>query len=75
MERPVWEMLREQRGRMSLHMPGHKGKAPFGEMELYGLDTTELPGTDDLYCTGEWIEASGGIVCPGGGKQRSIAAA
>lgn len=49
MERPVWEMLREQRGRMSLHMPGHKGKAPFGEMELYGLDTTELPGTDDLY--------------------------
>lgn len=30
-------------------MPGHKGKAPFGPMDLYALDTTELPVTDDLY--------------------------
>lgn len=30
-------------------MPGHKGRAPFGPMDLYALDTTELPVTDDLY--------------------------
>lgn len=30
-------------------MPGHKGKAPFGSEDLYALDTTELPVTDDLY--------------------------
>ena len=30
-------------------MPGHKGNAPFGPADLYALDTTELPGTDDLY--------------------------
>lgn len=30
-------------------MPGHKGRAPFGMMDLYALDTTELPVTDDLY--------------------------
>ena len=30
-------------------MPGHKGKAPFGPVDAYALDTTELPVTDDLY--------------------------
>ena len=30
-------------------MPGHKGRAPFGMMDVYALDTTELPVTDDLY--------------------------
>ncbi len=32
-----------------VHMPGHKGHAPFGVTDLYRLDTTELPSTDDLY--------------------------
>ena len=49
MERPVWEMLERNRARLSMHMPGHKGHAPFGAADLYALDTTELPGTDDLY--------------------------
>ena len=30
-------------------MPGHKGRPPFGAADLYALDTTELPNTDDLY--------------------------
>lgn len=50
MERPVWEMLENNRGRLSFHMPGHKGRGPFGPLDAYALDTTELPGTDDLYC-------------------------
>lgn len=47
--RPVWAMLRAASGRVSGHMPGHKGQAPFGSVDLYALDTTELPQTDDLY--------------------------
>lgn len=49
MERPVWDMLQAGRDRVSLHMPGHKGRGPFGPMDAYALDTTELAGTDDLY--------------------------
>lgn len=48
--RPVYDMLRQAAGRTGLHMPGHKGCAPFGAVDAYGLDTTELPLTDDLYC-------------------------
>ena len=48
--RPLHEMLREASGRRSFHMPGHKGRAPFGPVDVYALDTTELPVTDDLYC-------------------------
>lgn len=47
--RPMYEMLRDAAGRSSFHMPGHKGKAPFGPVDLYALDATELPLTDDLY--------------------------
>ena len=50
MERPVYTMLQEVSQRLSGHMPGHKGKTPFGPMDCYALDTTELPVTDDLYC-------------------------
>jgi len=49
MNRPVYQMLREASRRASGHMPGHKGKAPFGPVDFYALDTTELPLTDDLY--------------------------
>lgn len=35
-------MLKVLNGRLSLHMPGHRG-------QLDGFDTTELPVTDDLY--------------------------
>lgn len=47
--RPVHEMLIRAAGRGAFHMPGHKGRAPFGPEDLYALDTTELPSTDDLY--------------------------
>ena len=47
--RPMFEMLSANRDRLSLHMPGHKGKAPFGAEDVYALDTTETPLTDDLY--------------------------
>ena len=32
-----------------MHMPGHKGRAPFEASSLYALDTTELPLTDNLH--------------------------
>ena len=47
--RPVYEMLAKASGRLSGHMPGHKGRALFGTVDPYALDTTELPVTDDLY--------------------------
>jgi arginine/lysine/ornithine decarboxylase len=47
--RPMYEMLTSAAEFQSGHMPGHKGHAPFGMMDLYRLDTTELPSTDDLY--------------------------
>ena len=48
--RPVYDMLAAAADRASFHMPGHKGHAPFGCSDMYALDTTELPLTDDLYC-------------------------
>lgn len=53
--RPIYDMLLAASGRRSFHMPGHKGKQPFGLNDLYALDTTEIPLTDDFYC------AEGGI--------------
>lgn len=53
--RPMHDMLRAASGRRSFHMPGHKGRAPFDPEDLYTLDTTEIPLTDDFYC------AEGGI--------------
>jgi len=47
--RPVDAMLRDAAGRRSAHMPGHKGRAPFPCPDLYALDTTELPVTDNLW--------------------------
>ena len=49
--RPMYDMLRRAANRASYHMPGHKGKAPFDGLaaDVYALDTTELPMTDDLY--------------------------
>lgn len=42
-------MLEQAAKRISLHMPAGQGKAPFGQVDLYRLDTTELDVTDDLY--------------------------
>lgn len=49
MERPMSEMLHNAAKRLSLHMPGAQGKAPFGAIDPYLLDATELAVTDDLY--------------------------
>lgn len=58
MRRVVFEMLEGNRGRLRLHMPGHKGQGVFGDVGMYALDTTELPNTDDLYCPqGALLEA------------------
>ncbi len=43
------EMLAGVADRLSLHMPGAQGHGPFGPMDPYQLETTELPVTDDLY--------------------------
>ncbi len=43
------DMLRRAAGRTSLHMPGGQGRAPFGRLNPYRLETTELDATDDLY--------------------------
>ena len=48
-ERPLFTLLTGVQKRMSLHMPGGQGKAPFTWRNPYAIDTTELPITDDLY--------------------------
>ena len=62
--RPVYDMLTAASARRSGHMPGHKGRPPFGAADLYALDTTELPNTDDLYA------AEGGRSCTRGRAKR-----
>lgn len=49
MERPIRRMLEKASVRLSLHMPAAQGRAPFGPVDPYRLDTTELSVTDDLY--------------------------
>ncbi len=58
MKRPMRDMLEAASGRISLHMPGGQGTAPFESWPPYALDTTELALTDDLYRpTGAIMEA------------------
>ena len=49
----IRNMLETYTGRelTALHMPGHKRKPVFGGMwdEIFQLDVTEVPGTDDLH--------------------------
>lgn len=42
-------MLKGAARRTSLHMPCGQGRGPFGRVDAFALDTTELPATDDLY--------------------------
>ena len=46
------DMLAKAADRLSLHMPGAQGRGPFGPLDPYRLETTELPATDDLYAPG-----------------------
>lgn len=43
------DMLAKAADRLSLHMPGAQGRGPFGPLDPYRLETTELGVTDDLY--------------------------
>lgn len=43
------DMLAGVADRLSLHMPGAQGHGPFGPVDPYRLETTELGVTDDLY--------------------------
>ena len=40
MNRPMDVMLQDASGRVSFHMPGHKGHTPYGVQDLMALDTT-----------------------------------
>ncbi len=49
--RPLTDALAAQAGRVSFHMPGHRGGRVFPDMPPFNpalLDTTELQGTGDL---------------------------
>lgn len=46
------DMLAGVADRLSLHMPGAQGRGPFGPLDPYRLETTELAATDDLYAPG-----------------------
>ena len=56
--RPIYDMLTAASGRRSFHMPGHKGRFPFAPVDVYAMDTTELPLSDDLYAPERGIDAA-----------------
>ncbi|MDD6049840.1 MAG: aminotransferase class V-fold PLP-dependent enzyme [Clostridiales bacterium] len=70
--RPMYDMLRAAGGRTSFHMPGHKGRAPFGPVDLYALDTTELPITDDLYAPERGIAQAQTLYAKAAGAARTL---
>lgn len=70
--RPMYEMLVAAAGRSSMHMPGHKGKAPFGPVDVYALDTTETPLSDDLYSPERGIDAARRLYAAAAGAARTL---
>lgn len=70
--RPVYDMLRQAAERRSFHMPGHKGRAPFGPADLYALDTTELPLTDDLYAPERGIAQAQALYAEAAGAAETL---
>ena len=70
--RPMYDMLRAAAGRRSFHMPGHKGKTPFDQMDAYALDTTELPLTDDLYAPERGIAEAQALYAQAAGAARTL---
>ena len=70
--RPIHDMLCAAADRASFHMPGHKGAAPFGAEDLYRLDTTELPMTDDLYAPERGIDAAQRLYAGAAGAARTL---
>jgi len=70
--RPMYDMLKAAADRRSYHMPGHKGGAPFGAVDLYALDTTETPLSDDLYAPERGIDAAQRLYAQAAGAARSL---
>lgn len=71
-KRPIHEMLEAASCRMSGHMPGHKGVNPFGLENLYALDTTELPLTDNLYAPENGILEAQELYAQSAGAAKTI---
>ena len=70
--RPMYDMLLAAAGRRSFHMPGHKGKTPFGPVDMYALDTTELPLTDDLYTPERGVAKAQELYAEAAGAARTL---
>ena len=70
--RPIYDMLTEAANRQSFHMPGHKGRAPFAQPDLYALDTTELPLSDDLYAPERGIAEAQRLYAGAAGAARTL---
>lgn len=72
MNRPMFDMLYRASLRRSLHMPGHKGRAPFGTVDPYALDTTELPVTDDFYAAERGIKRAQELYAQAAGSAETL---
>lgn len=70
--RLMFDMLRAGANRRSFHMPGHKGRAPFGVVDVYALDTTETPLSDDLYAPERGIDAAQRLYAEAAGAARTL---
>lgn len=70
--RPIYDMLTEAANRASFHMPGHKGKSPFDQPDVYALDTTELPLSDDLYAPERGIAEAQRLYAEAAGAARTL---
>lgn len=70
--RPMYDMLQSAAHRASFHMPGHKGKSPFGPVDVYALDTTELATTDDLYAPERGIAKAQELYARAAGAARTL---
>ncbi len=60
MDAPIYRGIKQylSKNRISFHMPGHKGNGDWKPADLYALDVTELPDTDDLYAPTSYIKDS-----------------
>ena len=70
--RPIHDMLAAAANRRSFHMPGHKGRAPFAPADIYALDTTETPLSDDLYAPERGIDAAQRLYAEAAGAARTL---
>ncbi len=70
--RPMHDMLTKCKGRLRLHVPGHKGQTPFGEEDVLDFDMTELDMTDDLYHPSDAIKKAQELLAASAGAGHSL---